>query len=117
MVLVEQPYATRMGPSPTAPPARTLLDVFRTTVEVHPRRRALETSDVSLSYRELAERATEVARRLARLGIGPGDKVGVRIPSGTAELYIGILGVLLAGAAYVPVDADDPEARARENPD
>src|SRR4029453_10451113 len=39
--------------------------------------------------------------------------IGVRIPSGTSDLYVAILGILMAGAAYVPVDADDPEERAR----
>ena len=34
------------------------------------------------------------------------------IPSGSAELYVAILGVLVVGAAYVPVDADDPDERA-----
>ena len=43
---------------------------------------------------------------------GPGDRVGVRVPSGTIELYTAILGVLAAGAAYVPVDVDDPDERA-----
>ena len=42
-----------------------------------------------------------------------GDKVGVRIKSGTTDLYVAILGTLVAGAAYVPVDADDPDERAR----
>ena len=45
------------------------------------------------------------------LGVGPGDKVGVRVPSGTTDLYVAILGIISAGAAYVPVDADDPEER------
>ena len=42
-----------------------------------------------------------------------GDRVGVRIRSGTTELSRPILGVLVSGAAYVPVDADDPDERAR----
>ena len=54
-----------------------------------------------------------VADRLAREGLGRGDRVGVRIPSGTVELYVAVLGVLAVGAAYVPVDHDDPDARAR----
>ena len=51
-------------------------------------------------------------RRWPRPGVGVGDRVGIRIASGTADLYIAILGVLAAGAAYVPVDADDPDERA-----
>ncbi|MDQ4113165.1 MAG: AMP-binding protein, partial [Actinomycetota bacterium] len=53
------------------------------------------------------------AAELNAAGIGPGDKVGLRIASGTTDLYVAILGILCAGAAYVPVDADDPEERAR----
>src|SRR4029077_5372011 len=40
-------------------------------------------------------------------------RVGVRISSGTVDLYVAVMGILLAGAAYVPVDADDPDQRAR----
>jgi non-ribosomal peptide synthetase-like protein len=65
-----------------------------------------------LSYAELADAARTLASRLRALGIGPGDRVGVYVPSGTAQLYVAILGALHAGAAYVPVDADDPPARA-----
>ncbi|MDQ3579553.1 MAG: AMP-binding protein, partial [Actinomycetota bacterium] len=48
----------------------------------------------------------------AAAGIGIGDRVGVRVPSGTALLYAGILAILATGAAYVPVDFDDPDERA-----
>ena len=37
----------------------------------------------------------------------------MRVSCGTTDLYVAILGILLAGAAYVPVDADDPDERAR----
>jgi non-ribosomal peptide synthetase-like protein len=44
--------------------------------------------------------------------VHPGDRIGVRLPSGSRALYVAILSVLRAGAAYVPVDADDPQERA-----
>ncbi|MBP2476704.1 non-ribosomal peptide synthetase-like protein [Crossiella equi] len=66
----------------------------------------------TLTYRALLTEVEAVRERLAAQGIGRGDRVGVRIPSGTNELYTGILGVLAAGAAYVPVDAEDPAERA-----
>lgn len=90
----------------------TLLEIFRWTVAAHPGRPALEAPDATLSYAQLDRRAREVAGWLRDIGVGPGDRVGIRLPSGTAALYTAILGVLTAGAAYVPVDADDPDARA-----
>lgn len=74
---------------------------------------AVDAGNGVLTYAELEEAADGLAAELAGHGIGPGDKVGVRVTSGTTDLYVAILGVLLAGAAYVPVDADDPEERAR----
>ena len=49
---------------------------------------------------------------LAARGIGRGDRIGIRMPSGSYALYVAILATLAAGAAYVPVDADDPDERA-----
>jgi non-ribosomal peptide synthetase-like protein len=95
----------------TAP--RTLLDVYADTLARYPERLALQAPDATYSYRELWDAAGDVASTLREFGVGPGDRVGVRLPSGTAELYTAILGVLRSGAAYVPVDADDPPARAR----
>ncbi|MEV4999567.1 amino acid adenylation domain-containing protein [Nocardioides sp. LML1-1-1.1] len=74
---------------------------------------ALDSGNDTVTYAEFAEAAESVAADLADLGIGPGDKVGVRLPSGTTDLYVAVMGILFAGAAYVPVDADDPEERAR----
>ncbi|MFE3170392.1 amino acid adenylation domain-containing protein [Amycolatopsis sp. NPDC059090] len=90
---------------------RTLADVFAETARRHPEAAALDDGTTVLSYSALSEQAGALAERLRGLGVGAGDRVGVRIPSGTAELYIAILGVLIAGAAYVPVDADDPDER------
>jgi non-ribosomal peptide synthetase-like protein len=91
---------------------RTLLDILAETAATHPNAAAIDAGGVVLSYRKLAEEIEAYGRRLTEAGIGVGDRVGVRISSGTAELYIAILAVLSVGAAYVPVDADDPDERA-----
>ncbi|MEU9124501.1 Pls/PosA family non-ribosomal peptide synthetase [Streptomyces sp. NPDC048506] len=96
----------------TAPAARTLLDILDVTVLLHPHEPALDDGRTSLSYQELASEVDALRRRLASAGIGVGDRVGVRLPSGTNDLYVCILAVLAAGAAYVPVDAEDPDERA-----
>ncbi len=95
-----------------APAPRTLVDILRETVTGLPDAIAVDNGRGQLTYLELLEAAQVVGRTLADLGVGPGDRVGVRLPSGTTDLYVAILGVLLAGAAYVPVDADDPQERA-----
>ena len=95
------------------PPPRTLIDVLETTVRAHPDAPALDDGAAALTYADLQERVLASARFLADHGIGAGDRVGVRIASGTAGLYVSILAVLVVGAAYVPVDADDPDERAR----
>ncbi|MGW1727295.1 Pls/PosA family non-ribosomal peptide synthetase [Streptomyces sp. NPDC002306] len=91
---------------------RTLVDVFDASVRSHPDELALDDGTVRLSYRGLAVEVEKLRRRLAAAGVGLGDRVGVRVPSGTNDLYVAILAVLAAGAAYVPVDAEDPDERA-----
>lgn len=106
------PRTPALYPVAAAPARRTLLDVLAETAATHPDADALDAGGTVLSYRGLAAEVDAVRQRLADAGIGVGDRVGVRISSGTAELYVAILGVLAAGAAYVPVDADDPDERA-----
>ncbi|MFF3510776.1 Pls/PosA family non-ribosomal peptide synthetase [Streptomyces sp. NPDC002573] len=97
--------------APAASP-RTLVDVFDAAVRAHPDEPALDDGRRSLTYRALAAEVETLRRRLAGAGVGRGDRVGVRVPSGTNDLYVAILAVLAAGAAYVPVDAEDPDERA-----
>ncbi|MEU9450699.1 Pls/PosA family non-ribosomal peptide synthetase [Streptomyces sp. NPDC048277] len=97
--------------APAASP-RTLVDILEATAALNPDAPALDTGAEVRSYRDLCAETRRRSRRLTEQGIGPGDRVGVRVPSGTAELYLSILAVLHCGAAYVPVDADDPEERA-----
>jgi len=96
----------------SAASARTLTDILDATAAACPDAAAIDDGAEALTYRDMLRRVAEFAERLRADGIGAGDRVGVRIASGTAELYVAILGVLTAGAAYVPVDADDPDERA-----
>ncbi|QMU68578.1 Pls/PosA family non-ribosomal peptide synthetase [Streptacidiphilus sp. P02-A3a] len=95
-----------------APEPRTLLDILDATTRDHPNEPALDDGSTVLSYRALAAEVDTLRAALAAAGVGVGDRVGIRVPSGTADLYVAILAVLAAGAAYVPVDAEDPDERA-----
>lgn len=94
-----------------APAPRTLLDVLAATAHAHPDAPAIDDGAV-LTYAEMLREVEVRAARLVEQGVGPGDRVGVRATSGRADLYLSVLAVLTAGAAYVPVDKDDPEERA-----
>ncbi|WP_397545224.1 Pls/PosA family non-ribosomal peptide synthetase [Salinibacterium sp.] len=98
--------------SALTPAPRTLLDILGQTTARHPEASALDDGGGALSYRELMARVIQVASRLTAAGVHRGDRVGIRMPSGSRELYVSIVAVLAAGAAYVPVDADDPQERA-----
>ena len=63
-----------------------------------------------LSYRELLLRADALARELEARGIGPRDLVGIALPR-SAELVIAVVGIVRAGAAYVPIDLNQPVER------
>ncbi|MFE6737505.1 amino acid adenylation domain-containing protein [Streptomyces tubercidicus] len=67
----------------------------------------------TLTYGELDRRANQVARRLRGLGARPGSLVAVVMRKGW-EQVVGVLGVLRAGAAYLPVDADLPPERVTQ---
>lgn len=95
-----------------APPPRTLVDILRETAARHPDATGIDDGDVQLTYAEMLADLEAGVRWLAARGIGRGDRVGVRMASGSYSLYMAILCVLGAGAAYVPVDADDPDERA-----
>ncbi|HLU99317.1 MAG TPA: AMP-binding protein, partial [Thermobifida alba] len=68
---------------------------------------AVDDSHERLDYRELMARATRLARTLVSLGIDPGDRVALCLPSWGAAL-VALLGTSLAGAVFLPVDVDTP---------
>ena len=94
-----------------APRERTLWDIVQTTAELNPDAAALDDGEV-LTYSELITDVQAWAAELQANGVCRGDRIGIRMTSGKRELYLAILATLAAGAAYVPVDADDPDERA-----
>ncbi|MFB9905781.1 Pls/PosA family non-ribosomal peptide synthetase [Allokutzneria oryzae] len=99
-------------PAATAPEPRTLVEIFRATVADHPGAPALDDGGAVLTYEALSWQVEKLCAAWRAEGVGLGDRVGIRIPSGTAELYVSILAALSIGAAYVPIDFDDPAERA-----
>lgn len=106
------PLADTFLRSGHTPRPRTLIDILRASALRHPHAAALDDGDVVMTYEDLLGEVDRTAHWLSEVGIRRGDKVGVRMPSGNRELYIAILSILAVGAAYVPVDADDPDERA-----
>jgi nonribosomal peptide synthetase protein BlmX len=74
---------------------------------------ALVCADAELSYGALDTWADRVAARLAAVGVGRGDRVGI-LAEPSAGMVAATLGTLRAGAAYVPVDVAQPELRIAE---
>ena len=98
--------------SPRAPSPRTLIDILHETAARYPEAAAIDDGTVQLTYSELISDIEASVAWLAARGIGRGDRIGIRMPSGSFALYEAILATLATGAAYVPVDADDPDERA-----
>ncbi|WP_435600261.1 amino acid adenylation domain-containing protein [Streptomyces sp. C10-9-1] len=87
-----------------------LHEIFAERVREAPDRVAVTAPEGRLTYAELDARARDLAGRLAGAGVAPGDLVGLCAPRGL-EQVTGVLGILLAGAAYVPLDPDYPASR------
>ncbi|MFI6158239.1 amino acid adenylation domain-containing protein [Kitasatospora sp. NPDC051170] len=91
-------------------PARTLPELFAAQAARTPEAVAVVHDGVELSYRELDVRANRLARHLAEQGVGPDDLVAVCMERG-ADTVTALLGVLKAGAGYLPVDPGYPSER------
>ena len=71
---------------------------------------AVVYEDAELTYRELNERANRLAHYLRALGAGPGARIGICVERSLA-MVVGVLGILKAGCAYVPLDRNYPQER------
>ncbi|MFB8028054.1 MULTISPECIES: amino acid adenylation domain-containing protein [unclassified Streptomyces] len=91
-------------------PGGTVPALFATWARRTPDAPAVRDADTTLTYAELDARADALAHHLTAMGIGPEDRVAVALPR-THDLVVTLLGVLKAGAAYVPLDPDYPARR------
>ncbi len=88
----------------------TVAELFAAVAAADAERIALDFDGVSVSYGELAARAGRLAARLRRLGVAVEERVALCVEP-SPELVVGMLGTLLAGAAYAPLDAAHPRRR------
>ncbi|MDI3288328.1 non-ribosomal peptide synthetase [Polyangium sp. 15x6] len=86
--------------------------VFSAEARKHPHATAITHGDRTLSYGELEVRANRLAHRLLSLGVGREARVGVWLERST-DFVVSVLGILKAGAAYVPLDPAYPDERLR----
>lgn len=89
---------------------RCLHELFAEQVERTPDAPAVIFGATRLTYRELNERANQVAHYLRRIGIGPEKLVCLCLERST-QVIVALLGVLKAGGAYVPLDSEQPLPR------
>ncbi|WP_433341746.1 amino acid adenylation domain-containing protein [Micromonospora sp. CA-111912] len=100
------------GPGELPAPKDTIHDRIARHAATQPDAPAVSCAGERLTYGELNDRARRVARALAARGVAPGDRVGVCLDR-SVDLVAVLLGVLRAGAAYVPVDPAYPVDRIR----
>lgn len=92
------------------PSHATLDELFARQVAASPTSVAIVEGDHVMTYEELDRRATTIARRLLSRDIGPESFVGLCVARST-DMVVGLLGIVKAGAAYVPLDPDYPADR------
>jgi amino acid adenylation domain-containing protein len=92
------------------PPEQLIHRLFESHAAARPDAIALVFEGRQLSYGELNSRANQVAHYLIGRGIGPDDRVAICMQR-SVEMVVGMLGILKAGAAYVPLDPAYPAQR------
>jgi amino acid adenylation domain-containing protein len=91
-------------------PDKCVHELFERQVERSPEAIAVVAGATQLTYRELNVRANQLARFLKRFGVSPDSLVGLCVDR-SPEMVIGILGILKAGASYLPMDPTYPSER------
>ncbi|WP_337161931.1 amino acid adenylation domain-containing protein, partial [Xenorhabdus bovienii] len=97
-------------PPVTAPSASLLHQAVEQQAARTPQATALVWGDTSLSYAALNQRANQLAHALIAAGVQPDDRVAIYAER-SLELILGLLGILKAGAGYVPLATEYPRER------
>ncbi|SEM77971.1 amino acid adenylation domain-containing protein [Chitinophaga rupis] len=93
------------------PSDKTIIELFEAQAAQYPDRVAVVAEAGSLTYRQLNEKANQLGHFLRQhYDMAADDLVGIELPRGL-NLVTAIFGVLKAGAAYVPIDPNNPEDR------
>ncbi len=92
------------------PRESTISQLFEQQVARTPEAVAVVSAGRSLTYRELDQRSNQLARHLQQLGVRPETLVGIAVER-SVEMMVGLLAILKAGAAYVPMDPSYPVQR------
>ena len=90
--------------------ATTVHGAFARQVALSPNSTALVQNDERVGYAKLDERSTQLAARLFDAGVRPGDTVSVALPRSVDAVAV-LIGILKAGAAYLPLDTRFPPSR------
>jgi amino acid adenylation domain-containing protein len=88
----------------------TLTELFARQVARVPERVAIVAGGGAITYKELNERANQLAHALRARGVGPGVPAGLLLDR-SADALVGLLGILKSGGAYLPLSVDAPPAR------
>ncbi|PHS03509.1 MAG: non-ribosomal peptide synthetase, partial [Blastopirellula sp.] len=91
-------------------PLATLPELFEAQVARSPDAPALSFEDTVLTYAQLNARANQLAHHLIARGVGPENIVALALPR-SIEMIVALMGVVKAGAAYLPLDPDYPPER------
>ncbi len=94
----------------TFPKDKCLHQLIEEQAERAPEAVAVIFEDQQMTYRQLNERANQLARHLQGLGVGPDTLAGICVER-SPDMVVGLLGILKAGGAYVPLDPDYPRDR------
>ena len=92
------------------PNDKCIHELFAAQVEKSPDAMAVVSEDQKLTYRELNNRANQLAHYLQKLGVGLEALVGICVER-SIETIVGLLGILKAGGAHLPLDPDYPKER------